>query len=83
MNGAKMEGHRSRFARGGEYAALAVDDSAVVEFYCNDEGEVPRGAVVKRGAVSVFFKRGDFSKCQCVVGMKKKTSRTGTTTASC
>lgn len=63
--------YTAQFALGGRYAALEVDDYAVVDVRGNANRTVPNGTALKEKLITVFFKLGDFSRCQCVFGMDK------------
>ncbi|EGZ28873.1 hypothetical protein PHYSODRAFT_322498 [Phytophthora sojae] len=55
VDGLDSQDYTSGFATGGRYAALEADDYALL----------------KEKVITVFFKLGDFSRCQCVLGMNE------------
>ncbi|KAE9295617.1 hypothetical protein PR003_g23970 [Phytophthora rubi] len=69
VNGGNAQDYTSQFAPGGRYAALEVDDYVVVDLRGNATGTVSDDVALKEKLVSVFFKLGDFSRCQCAFGM--------------
>lgn len=61
----------SQFAPGERYAALEVDDYAVVYLRGNASGTAPADVALREKVITVFFKLEDFSKCECALGMGK------------
>ncbi|TMW63834.1 hypothetical protein Poli38472_002775 [Pythium oligandrum] len=70
VNGDKIGEHISRFGPDGKYAVLAVKDYAVIDFRRSNTGNIT-GVTRKEKRVTVFFQRGDFSKCLCIFGMDR------------
>ncbi|KAL3666332.1 hypothetical protein V7S43_008584 [Phytophthora oleae] len=69
VNGDKTGGVTSQFAPEWKYAALAAKDYAVIDFRSGESTEIVR----KPERITVLFKPGDFSSCQCFVGLEKDT----------
>ena len=59
----------ARFSNTGKYFALGVNDYAVVDFLCTNNGE-PTAVIKYDKRVTVFFKEGDYSKCKCIFGLE-------------
>ena len=68
VNGVGIGEHMSRFSPpNGKYAALAVNDYAVVDFRRNSTG-LPTNISKFPKRVSVFFKSGDYTIARCIFG---------------
>ncbi|KAL8017135.1 putative bacterial Pleckstrin domain, P-loop containing nucleoside triphosphate hydrolase [Plasmopara halstedii] len=70
VNGDNIGEHMARFASDGKYAALAVNDYAVIDLRGNKTGKVT-GVSCMEKRVMVFFQLRDFSRCHCIFGMDK------------
>jgi hypothetical protein len=68
VNGDKIGEHMARFAPGGKYAALAVNDYAVIDLRGNETGKVTNVSRMEK-RFTVFFQLSDFSRCRCIFGM--------------
>ena len=67
VSGSGITEHIARFDKGGKYSPLQVKDYTVVDLRGNDSGEVTN--VIKHSnRITVFFKKGDFSFCKCIIG---------------
>ena len=70
-NGDGIGEHIDRFGRNGKYYPLGVKDYVVVDFRGNISGRATKiGRHSKR--ITVFFKVGDYSSCECIFGTDKE-----------
>ena len=71
VNGSGISEHIDRFGRNGKYSLLNVKDYAVIDFRHSQDGH-PFNIRHHDKRITVFFRTGDFSVCNCVFFGKKE-----------